>query len=240
MGSRVGGRAPEELRPLRFEGRFQKHPLASVLVRMGDTRVICAATMEEKAPPFLQGQGRGWVTAEYGMLPTSTGVRTTRGANQGRTMEIQRLIGRSLRAVTDLNALGERTIRIDCDVIQADGGTRTAAITGGFLVLVEAFRTLQERGDLKRLAIKDQVAAVSVGIVRGEIVLDLNYEEDAMADVDMNVVMTGSGDLVEIQGTAEEGAFSKEQLDGMLELAWKGIQDIHKAQLEHLGLKKST
>jgi ribonuclease PH len=239
MVARVDGRKPAELRTLRFEGGVQKHPIGSVLVAMGETRVLCASTIEEKVPSFLQGAGRGWVTAEYGMLPTATGVRTARGGIHGRNMEIQRLIGRSLRAVASLDAFGERTVRVDCDVIQADGGTRTAAITGGFIVLVEAFKKLLEKGEITRLPIKDQVAAVSVGVVKDEIVLDLNYEEDFLADVDMNVVITGSGDLVEIQGTAEEGAFSREQLDAMLDLAWKGIQNIHKAQLEHLGLKNS-
>lgn len=240
MVERVGGRRLDDLRTLRFEGGVQKHPLGSVMVHMGDTRVLCASTIEDKAPPFLSGRGQGWVTAEYGMLPTSTGVRSNRGGGQGRSMEIQRLIGRSLRAVTNLRGFGERTVKVDCDVIQADGGTRTAAITGGFLVLVEALKSLQQAGEINRLPIKDQVAAVSVGIVRGEILLDLNYEEDSAADVDMNVVMTGSGDLVELQGTAEEGAFSREELDGMLDLAWKGIQEIHKAQLAQLGLNQKA
>jgi ribonuclease PH len=201
---------------------------------MGDTRVLCAATVEESVPPFLKGKGQGWVTAEYGMLPASTQTRTPRETNRGRTMEIQRLIGRCLRAVTDLNALGERTVRVDCDVIQADGSTRTAAINGGFLALFLALKGLRDSGVLSRIPIKDQVGAVSVGIVEGRIMLDLDYAEDFVAQVDMNVVMTGSGDLVEIQGTAEEGAFSREQLSEMLDLAWKGIQEIHSFQRLHL------
>lgn len=234
MATRVDGRKPEELRPLSFEGGVQKHPLGCVAVEMGDTRVLCAATAEDMVPQFLKGSGQGWVTAEYAMLPTSTETRTPREGTRGRDMEIQRLIGRSLRAVTDLLAFGERTIRIDCDVLQADGGTRTAAIIGGFLALVEAFQKLQGAGEITRLPIKDQVAAVSVGVVKGEILLDLNYAEDTMADVDMNVVMTGSGEFVEIQGTAEEGAFGRDQLNDMLNLAWKGIQEIHVVQIEYL------
>jgi ribonuclease PH len=212
----------------------QRHAWGSVLWSMGDTKVLCATTVEDAVPAFLKGKGQGWVTAEYGMLPASTENRTTRDGNRGRTLEIQRLIGRSLRAVTDLRGFGERTVRLDCDVIQADGGTRTAAINGGFVALVHAFRRLKDAGEIPRLPIKDQVAAVSVGMVRGAILLDLDYAEDSGADVDMNVVMTGSGDLVEIQGTAEEGAFSRVQLDGMLDLAWEGIREIQRVQAEYL------
>jgi ribonuclease PH len=233
MGVRVG-RGERDLRPIVVEMGVQKYALGSVMFAMGDTRVLCAATVEESVPPFLKGKGQGWVTAEYGMLPASTQTRTPRETNRGRTMEIQRLIGRCLRAVTDLNALGERTVRVDCDVIQADGSTRTAAINGGFLALFLALKGLRDSGVLSRIPIKDQVGAVSVGIVEGRIMLDLDYAEDFVAQVDMNVVMTGSGDLVEIQGTAEEGAFSREQLSEMLDLAWKGIQEIHSFQRLHL------
>jgi ribonuclease PH len=236
MSSRSDGRRPDQIRRLTFQGGVQRHALGSVLVGMGDTKVLCAASLEESVPHFLKGRGQGWVTAEYGMLPASTEVRTPREGNRGRTMEIQRLVGRSLRAVTDLRGFGERTIRLDCDVIQADGGTRTASITGGFLALVEGFRKMKEAGLIHRLPVKDQVAAVSVGIVRGELLLDLNYAEDAAAEVDTNVVMTGSGDLVEVQCTGEEGAFSREQLERMLDLAWKGIQEIHELQLRFLGM----
>jgi ribonuclease PH len=235
MAERGDGRKPQDLRPLGIQVGVQKHAWGSVILSMGDTRVLCAATVEDLVPPFLKGKGQGWVTAEYSMLPASTDVRTSREGNRARSMEIQRLIGRALRAVTNLRGFGERTVRIDCDVIQADGGTRTAAVNGGFLAMVQAFRRLQTRGEIGRLPIKDQVAAVSVGVVRGEILLDLNYAEDARADVDMNVVMTSSGDLVEVQGTAEEGAFSRQQMDEMLDWAWKGIQEVQGFQLAHLG-----
>lgn len=233
MGSRET-RGNEALRPLSVELGVQCHAWGSVIFSMGRTRVLCAATVEEGVPPFLKGRGQGWVTAEYSMLPASTETRTPREGNRGRTTEIQRLIGRSLRAVTDLWALGERTIRIDCDVIQADGGTRTAAVNGGFLTLVHALERLRAGGMIHHLPIKDQLGAVSVGLVGGALLLDLDYAEDSRADVDMNLVMTGSGDLVEIQGTAEEGAFSRRQLELMLELAWKGIQEIHRFQRSYL------
>lgn len=233
MGLRAT-RGDGDLRPLSVEIGVQKHALGSVLFAMGDTRVLCAATVEESVPSFLKGKGQGWVTAEYGMLPASTQTRTPRDTTRGRTMEIQRLIGRCLRAVTDLNALGERTVRIDCDVIQADGSTRTAAINGGFLALVLALKSMRDSGAIPRIPIKDQVGAVSVGIVGGRVMLDLDYAEDFAAQVDMNVVMTGSGDLVEIQGTAEEGVFSRVQLVEMLDIAWKGIQEIHRFQRLHL------
>lgn len=228
------GRGEDQLRSLVVELGVQKHAWGSVMFSMGETKVLCAATVEDVVPAFLKGQGQGWVTAEYGMLPTSTEVRTPREGNRGRTSEIQRLIGRSLRAVTDLRGLGERTVRIDCDVIQADGGTRTAAINGGFLALVHALARLVNSGTINRMPIKDQVGAVSVGIVEGRALLDLDYWEDHRAEVDMNVVMTGSGELVEIQGTAEDGVFSREQLDRMLDLAWEGIRKIHELQRAHL------
>jgi ribonuclease PH len=235
MAKRMG-RAQDQLRPLMVEVGVQRHAWGSVLFCMGETRVLCAATVEEVVPAFLKGRGQGWVTAEYGMLPAATAVRTPRDGNRGRTSEIQRLVGRSLRAVTDLQALGERTIRIDCDVIQADGGTRTAAINGGFLALVHALEKLRNSGAICRLPMKDQVGAVSVGIVEGEILLDLDYWEDHRADVDMNIVMTGSGDLVEIQGTAEEGVFNRRQLEAMVDLAWKGIGRILELQRANLPL----
>ena len=234
MRSRVDGRNADEMRVLSFDRRVQKDPQGSVLVRMGDTHVLCAATVEESVPPFLKGSGKGWVTGEYAMLPAATQTRMSRGAGQGRSMEIQRLIGRSLRAVTDLEGFGERTVRVDCDVIQADGGTRTAAITGGFVVLVEAFQWLKDRGEITNLPIKDKLAAISVGVVEGHAVLDLNYAEDSVAEVDMNVVMTGSGEFVEIQGTAEGSAFGRDLMNRMLDLAWQGIEQIHKAQMDHL------
>lgn len=228
------GRGEDQLRALAVESGVQKHAWGSVIFSMGETKVICAATVEEGVPAFLKGKAQGWVTAEYGMLPASTEVRTPREGNRGRTSEIQRLIGRSLRAVTDLRGLGERTVRIDCDVIQADGGTRTAAINGGFLALVQALAKLMNSGAVNRIPVKDQVGAVSVGIVNGHVLLDLDYSEDYRAEVDMNVVMTGSGELVEIQGTAEEGVFSRVQLERMLDLAWEGIRKIHQLQRAHL------
>ncbi len=228
------GRGQDQLRSLVVELGVQKHAWGSVMFSMGETKVLCAATVEEVVPAFLKGKAQGWVTAEYGMLPASTEVRTPREGNRGRTSEIQRLIGRSLRAVTDLRGLGERTVRIDCDVIQADGGTRTAAINGGFLALVHALARLVNSGTINRMPIKDQVGAVSVGIVEGRVLLDLDYWEDYRAEVDMNVVMTGSGELVEIQGTAEDGVFSRAQLDKMLDLAWEGIRKILELQRAHL------
>jgi len=211
-----------------------------VLVEFGDTRVICTATVEERVPPFLKNQGKGWITAEYGMLPRATNTRSAReaarGKQSGRTMEIQRLIGRSLRAVMDLEALGERTLTLDCDVIQADGGTRTAAITGSFVALADAMRTLKAAGKLRRNPLHGQVASVSVGIYRGEAVLDLDYAEDAEAETDMNVVMNDAGAYVEIQGTAEGHAFRPEELTRMLELARDGIAQLIELQRQSLGL----
>ncbi len=211
-----------------------KHAEGSVLIEMGDTKVICSASVEERVPPFLRNTGKGWVTAEYGMLPRSTHTRTTRdsglGRGNGRSSEIQRLIGRSLRSITDLTGFGERTVWIDCDVIQADGGTRTASITGAYVALVDAFQKLVKDGIIERVPIKDSVAAVSVGKVKGKILLDLNYEEDSGAEVDMNVVMTGSGEFVEIQGTAEQGAFTRQEMDQLTGVAQKGIRELTRIQ----------
>jgi ribonuclease PH len=236
---RVEGRPWNEIRDIRMTRDFLKYPEGSVLIEMGQTKVICTATMEDKAPAFLRNTGRGWLTSEYAMLPGSTHSRTdresARGRVGGRTHEIQRLIGRSLRAVTDLNIFGERTIYIDCDVIQADGGTRTASITGGFVALVDLFRKLQKRGLVDRIPVRDYVSAVSVGIVDEQLLLDLNYEEDSRAEVDMNVVMTGNGLFIEIQGTAEKMPFSRERLSAMSTLAEEGIQKLIKKQVEILG-----
>ncbi|KUK31574.1 MAG: Ribonuclease PH [Thermoanaerobacterales bacterium 50_218] len=236
---RPDGRKPEEMRPVRIQRGYLKHAEGSVLIEMGDTKLICSASVEDKVPPFIKGEGKGWVTAEYGMLPRSTNVRTprdiSRGRLNGRSCEIQRLIGRSLRAVVDLDKLGERTIWVDCDVIQADGGTRTAAITGGFVALVDALRLLKERGEIEEVPVRDYLAAVSVGKVDGEIRLDLCFEEDAQAEVDMNVVMTGSGKFVEVQGTAEGASFSWEELQKFLSLATQGIRELLTLQKELLG-----
>jgi len=213
-----------------------KHAEGSVFIEMGDTKVICSASVEERVPPFLRNTGKGWVTAEYSMLPRSTNTRTPRetGKGSGRTFEIQRLIGRSLRSVTDLGGFGERTVWIDCDVVQADGGTRTASITGAYVALVDAFRKMMEKGMIKKIPVHDSVAAVSVGKVEGKILLDLNYEEDSRAEVDMNVVMTGSGAFVEIQGTAENAVFSKKEMDALIRVAQKGIKKLTALQKESL------
>lgn len=232
-------RQNHDIRPTNITTNYIKHAEGSVLIETGDTKVICTATIDEKVPPFLKGQGKGWVTAEYSMLPRSTNVRNireaARGKQGGRTLEIQRLIGRALRSVVDLRALGERTIWIDCDVIQADGGTRTAAITGAFVALVEACNLLINEGKLERLPITDYLAATSVGIVGSEIMLDLAFIEDSNAIVDMNVVMTGSGSFVEVQGTGEEAPYTKEELFKMLELAEQGIKKLTDAQIEIIG-----
>jgi ribonuclease PH len=232
--TRAGGRAADALRPLAIERGHTKHAEGSVLIAFGDTRVLCTASVEDKVPPHKRGSGEGWVTAEYGMLPRATHTRGDReaakGKQSGRTQEIQRLIGRSLRAVFDLKALGERTITLDCDVIQADGGTRTAAITGAFVAAHDAVGTLLKSGALGASPIHDHVAAVSVGIVQGEPVLDLDYAEDSACDTDMNVVMTGAGHFVEVQGTAEGAAFSRVQMDALLALASRGIADLVAAQ----------
>lgn len=227
---RPDGRKNDELRPIKIEKNFIKNADGSVLIEIGNTRVICTASIENKVPPFLKDQKKGWITAEYGMLPRSTPVRMLREATAGRvggrTHEIQRLIGRSLRAVVDLEKLGERTIWIDCDVIEADGGTRTASITGGYIALREAIKKAMNAGMITENPIKDSIAAISVGIVTGEPRLDLCYQEDSQAEVDMNIVMTGSGKFVEIQGTAEIMPFSKENLLQLLSLAEKGIREI--------------
>ncbi|WP_206811030.1 ribonuclease PH [Paradesulfitobacterium ferrireducens] len=231
---RTNGRAYDELRPVKITRNFTKVPEGSVLIEVGETKVLCTASIEDKVPPFQKGSGQGWITAEYSMLPRATQVRTQREASKGkltgRTMEIQRLIGRALRSVVDLRKLGERTIWLDCDVLQADGGTRTASITGAYVALVDAVRTLLERKALAQTPILDSIAAVSVGKINGEARLDLAYEEDSQAEVDMNVVMTGSGKFVEIQGTAEKTAFDREELDWFLLLAEKGIKELMKFQ----------
>jgi len=227
---RPDGRRAEQMRPVTITRDFLRHPEGSVLITVGDTRVICTASIEEKVPPFLRETRQGWVTAEYAMLPRSTKTRTPRegasGRPSGRTFEIQRLVGRCLRSVADLAALGERTIWIDCDVIQADGGTRTAAITGSFIALADALHTLRQTGRIQQLPLKDFVAATSVGIVEGEPVLDLCYAEDSIAEVDMNVAMTGSGKFIEVQGTAEEAPFDRPQLEALLKLAEAGVRDL--------------
>ncbi len=231
---RFDGRALNQLRPVKITRHFQRGVDGSVLIQVGHTHVICSATVEEKVPPFLKGKGQGWITAEYGMLPRSSPQRidreAARGKVQGRTMEIQRLIGRSLRAVLDPVALGERQILIDCDVIQADGGTRCASITGAYVALVDALQPLIKSGALAALPLKGSVAAISIGLVGGEICLDLPYEEDSTADVDMNVVATGSGQLIEVGSTAEKGVFDRAQLNQMLDLALQGIADLSLAQ----------
>jgi len=237
---RPSKRRPDELRPFAIDRHYTRHAEGSVLVAFGDTRVICTASVEEGVPGFLRGRGQGWVTAEYGMLPRSTHTRiereAARGKQSGRTQEIQRLIGRSLRAVTDLEKLGERTVKIDCDVIQADGGTRTASVTGAFVALYDAVGTLLERGVLSASPIRDFVAAVSVGLVEGVPVLDLDYAEDSGCETDMNVVMTGSGGFVEVQGTAEGAPFSAAQMDALLALAMQGIAELIAKQKAALGL----
>ena len=236
---RIDGRAPDELRPVTITPRFIKHAEGSALIEVGDTKVVCTVSVEERVPPFLKGGGEGWVTSEYGMLPRATNTRSqrevTRGKPSGRTHEIQRLIGRSLRAVVDAKALGERTLWVDCDVIQADGGTRTASITGAFVALVEALRHLKKLGLFDELPVLDYVAATSVGKVGGEVLLDLNYEEDSKAEVDMNIVKTGSGGFVEIQGTAEDAPFSGEELAAMMAAADKGIQELIAIQRKAVG-----
>lgn len=231
---RADGRAADQLREISITRNYTKHAEGSVLIAFGDTKVICTASVEETVPPFLRGKGTGWVTAEYSMLPRSTHTRSARESSRGkvggRTHEIQRLIGRSLRAVTDLAMLGERSILIDCDVIQADGGTRTASITGAYVALVDAVRGLQKKGLVSKCPIREAVAAVSVGIVGGTPLLDLDYPEDSSADVDMNFVMTSSNRFVEVQGTAEAVPFTIEEMDAMRSLAIKGIGDLFACQ----------
>ncbi len=231
---RPSNRQPDAMRHVRITRNYTKHAEGSVLVEFGDTRVLCNATVEDRVPPFLRGKGEGWVTAEYGMLPRSTNSRmgreAARGKQGGRTMEIQRLIGRSLRAVIDMKKLGERTITIDCDVIQADGGTRTASITGGFVALADALQSLQDDKILAASPLTGRVASVSVGIYKGTPVLDLDYPEDCNAETDMNVVMNDHGDFIEVQGTAEGHAFSQDELNKMLALAKKGIEELLASQ----------
>ncbi|WP_199618621.1 ribonuclease PH [Paenibacillus alkalitolerans] len=238
---RSDGRQWNEIRPVTITPNINKYAEGSVLIEVGSTKVICAATVEERVPPFMKGQGRGWVTAEYAMLPRATQVRNQResakGKLSGRTMEIQRLIGRALRSVVDLTALGERTITLDCDVILADGGTRTTSITGAFVALTLAVDKLRKAGALSGTAfpVRDFLASVSVGVVEGSVALDLNYQEDSQAKVDMNVVMTGDGRLIEVQGTGEESPFSREELTGMLDTAELGIRQLVSVQREALG-----
>jgi ribonuclease PH len=231
---RPSGRAPDELRPVRITRGFTRHAEGSVLVEFGDTRVLVTATVEDGVPSFLRGKGDGWITAEYGMLPRSTHTRSpreaARGKQGGRTLEIQRLIGRSLRAALDMTKLGENTIYLDCDVIQADGGTRTASITGAMVALVDALKVLKKRGALKGEPLKQMVAAVSVGIYQGVPVLDLDYLEDAAAETDLNVVMTDAGGFIEVQGTAEGAPFQPEELTAMLDLARKGLNELFELQ----------
>lgn len=230
--SRVDGRANDEIRPITITRNFNKYAEGSVLIEAGDTKVICTATVDEKVPPFLRGKGQGWITAEYSMLPRATEVRNVRETLRpnGRTMEIQRLIGRALRSVVDLSAIGERTIWLDCDVIQADGGTRTAAITGAFIALADAIKFLKENNTIQTNPINNYVAAISTGIVDGEKLLDLKFEEDSHAQVDMNVVMTDTGQIVEIQGTGEAFPFTRQDMNDLMDLAFKGISELIQIQ----------
>lgn len=239
MSHRPSGRLPDQLREVRITRNFTRHAEGSVLVEFGDTRVLCTASVEESVPPFLRGKGQGWVTAEYGMLPRSTHTRMAReaakGKQTGRTQEIQRLIGRSLRSVVDLTALGERQITIDCDVLQADGGTRTASITGACVALHDAIGKLIAAGTLTASPLRDWVAAISVGVYQGQPVLDLDYPEDSDCETDMNVVMTGAGGFVEVQGTAEGAPFSRQELDALLGLAEKGVGQLIALQKAAVG-----
>ena len=241
---RAGGRRDEEMRPVTITRGYLKYPEGSALIEVGETKVLCAASVEERVPQFLKDSGQGWITAEYGLLPRSTTTRTPRevtaGRVSGRTSEIQRLVGRSLRGVVDLKRLGERTIVIDCDVIQADGGTRAAAVTAGFVALADSVALLRDQGKVKEDPLPDSVAAISVGIVEGRVLLDLCYAEDAIAEVDMNVVMTGAGRFVEVQGTAEESPFSKEQLDAMLAVAAGGVRQLVRLQQRLLAERLQT
>ncbi|MCU0250653.1 MAG: ribonuclease PH [Vicinamibacterales bacterium] len=237
--TRSDSRGAGELRPVRMTPQYLMHPEGSVLIEAGRTKVICTASIEERVPPFLRNSGKGWVTAEYGMLPRATSTRTTREATSGkvggRTQEIQRLVGRSLRAVTKLEALGERSVWVDCDVIQADGGTRTASITGSYVALVLALRTLVQRGVLSQVPVQDHVAAISVGIVDGVPLLDLAYDEDSRAEVDMNIIKTSDGRYIEIQGTAETTPFGRDRLYDMLAMADAGIAELVEIQKQALG-----
>ncbi len=239
MVERIDGRSYDEIRPIRITRNYTKHPQGSVLIEMGDTKVICTAAVEDRVPPFLKNTGKGWITAEYSMLPGSTMVRkvreSSRGKVEGRTQEIQRLIGRALRSVVDLDAIGERTIWIDCDVIQADGGTRTASITGAFVALVDAMHQLKLNGAIDKLPIRSYVSAISVGIVEGHPMLDLCYQEDSTAKVDMNIVMTDKKEFIEVQGTGEEAPFTRDDLMELLRLGELGNQELLKQQRESLG-----
>lgn len=236
---RVDGRKPDQMRPVTISTGYLKTAEGSALIEVGNTRVLCAATVESVVPPWLRGGGKGWVTAEYAMLPRATSTRTarevTKGRQSGRTLEIQRLIGRALRSIIDMNLLGERTVILDCDVIQADGGTRTAAITGAYVAMVSALRAYMDAGGLKQWPLRDAVAATSVGTVGGKLLLDLCYEEDANADVDLNLVMTGSGRFVELQATAEKMAFDDAQLSGMLSMGRTGIESLLEIQTAAIG-----
>ncbi len=236
---RQDGRRADQLRTVKITRDFIKYAEGSALIEMGGTKVICTASVEEKVPPFLKDKRRGWVTAEYAMLPRATQERTPReavkGRQGGRTLEIQRLVGRSLRAVTDMGEMGERTIWIDCDVIQADGGTRTASITGAFIALADAFAALKKKNSIKKIPLTDYLAAISVGKVGGEVMVDLAYEEDSLADVDLNLVMTGRGRFVEVQGTAERAPFDKNDLDQFMSMGWLAIQDLVALQKKTVG-----
>ena len=228
--ARIDGRGDDQIRKVKVTRPYIKFPEGSCLIEMGNTKVICTATVEESVPPFLKNTGSGWVTAEYGMLPRSCNSRIPRGKDSGRTYEIQRLVGRSLRSVTEMRKLGERTIWLDCDVIQGDGGTRTASITGSFIALVDALQFLRKNGKISEIPVRDYVAAISVGIVGGVPMLDLAYEEDSKADVDMNVVMTSKGEFIEVQGTAERKPFSDDQMAALITLAKKGIGELVEMQ----------
>jgi ribonuclease PH len=236
---RIDGRNNEQIRPVKITRNYLKHAEGSVLIEMGDTKVICTASVDDKVPPFIKGTGKGWITSEYGMIPRSTEARkpreSTRGKVDGRTMEIQRLIGRALRSIVDLEKLGEMTIYIDCDVIQADGGTRTASITGSYVALVDALYKLVQQEKIEAMPLNGYIAAISVGIKDGEAILDLNYAEDSTCQVDMNIVMTDKREFIEIQGTGEESPFSKAQLQEMMGLAEKGIKELIEIQKQSLG-----
>jgi len=223
---RIDGRGADKLRRINIIPNYLKYAEGSCLIELGETKVICTASIEETVPPFLKNSGTGWVTAEYGMLPRSCQTRIQRGKDSGRTYEIQRLVGRSLRAVTDMKSFGERTVWIDCDVIQGDGGTRTASITGSFVALCLGLEKIKKNGLINKIPVRDFVAATSVGMLNGELILDLNYAEDSQAQVDMNIVMTGKGEFIEIQGTAERSTFTKEEMNSLLDLAKKGIEEL--------------
>ncbi|HOU36471.1 MAG TPA: ribonuclease PH [Candidatus Omnitrophota bacterium] len=231
---RIDGRAANELRKVTITRNYLKFAEGSCLIELGNTKVVCSASVEDTVPPFLRNTGKGWVTAEYGMLPRSCKTRIQRNKDSGRTYEIQRLVGRSLRSVTDMSRIGERTVWLDCDVLQGDGGTRTASITGAFIALIDALNTLKKSGVISEVPVREFVAATSVGIVAGEMMLDLAYEEDSRADVDMNVVMTSAGEFIEIQGTAERVAFNKNEMAAMLALAQSGIERLIGLQKQHL------